>query len=186
MSEEVMPKKNSVITLALVAVLVLLVAVVVFMYMQRDKDATSPVTAAPDASQGQTGSTPQAGGQMTMTDTAPLDVATATKVPEGMTPAEYLGKYFEACEAKDWETAFTMLPYAKQQSYGTAEKFGAQLEGYGISDHSITVESESDEEVVLLGAMTTGFGPKAYPWQFVQQDGVWYAKFRGEVTFISQ
>lgn len=180
MEQQAVRKGNSTMTIALIVVVLVLGAVVAYLYIQRsDQNApTQPV--ADTAAQTQASTS----GMAVQEDTTPFDPATATKVPEGQSPEEYLNVYFEACEAGDWQTAFDMLPLGKKTSYGDADSFGAQLSGYGISAHEITEQSASDTEAVFIGAMTTSAGKMGYPWTFVNVDGTWYLKTRGAVAFL--
>ncbi len=178
MPEQAVRKTNPTVMIALVVVLLVLAAAVVYLFTQgnQSKTATTTPTAAT-----QTQSTAVAAA----TDDTPFDAATATKVPSGQTPEEYLNAYFVACEKGDWETAFNMLPLGKKNYYQTADAFGTQLAGYGISAHKVTVQDGgTDTEVVYIGSMTTSAGEMGYPWTFVKVDGDWYLKTRGAVAFM--
>lgn len=180
MEQQAVRKGNSTMTIVLIALVLVLAAVVTYLYTQRSEQAPSVQAVADAGAQTQASTS----GMAVQEDTTPFDPATATKVPEGQSPEEYLNVYFEACEAGDWQKAFDMLPLGKKTSYGDAETFGAQLSGYGISAHEITEQSASDTEAVFIGAMTTSAGKMGYPWTFVNVDGTWYLRTRGAVAFM--
>lgn len=169
---------NPVVIGVLLVVVVALAATLVYLWQSRQATQTTqqPTMPTQQAPQGMPSSAP-----------APFDPATATKVPDGQTPEEFLTAYLVACEKGDWEKAFASLPIGKQEQYGTAEAFGNQLATYGIQGHEVAEVSATDDEVVLSGIMKTGSaGDWSYDWTFKQADGVWYAADRGPVAMIGQ
>lgn len=173
-------KKSNPVTIGILLVLVVaLVATLVYLWQSRQ--VAQPTTQAPvQAPAGMPGGMPS-------TAPAPFDPATATKVPEGKTPEEFLTAYLVACENGDWDTAFASLPLGKQQQYGSAQAFGSQLATYGIVGHDVREVSATDDQIVIAGIMETSQqGKWSYDWTFKQEGGVWYAADRGPVVMMGQ
>lgn len=185
MSQSAFSNKQT--TIALVAVAVLLAAIIGVIVWQNSRadsggGATASVPVDPTAAvmgtqQGAVpGMPPGMGSQSTP---AQFDPATAPVVPEGMTPAEFVYSYYEACAAEEYERAFTLLPVATQTTYGDAATFAKTLEGYGITSFSVDPPVETAETYSVVGwqvAQGMSFG---YEWVFVKGDaGEWLLQSR--------
>jgi hypothetical protein len=174
MSQSALGQKQITILLAVAAIL--LAAVIGILIWQNSN--SSPSTSAAPVSTDLAAVTPPAGmgAQVPEVD---FDPATAPAVPEGQTPLEYLTGYYEACAAKDYETAYSLLPVASQQYYGDAASFEQTLEGYGISEFSVDEPLESGDTVSIVGWQVAQGMTFGYEWTFVKaDDGTWRVKSR--------
>ncbi len=116
--------------------------------------------------------TEPAGGSMggAQAPAVEFDPATAPAVAEGQTPAEYVTAYYEACAAKDYGTAYGLLPVASQQYHGDAASFAATLESYGVTAYSVGDAVESGDTVSVIGGQEAQGMMVNYEWLFVQAD----------------
>lgn len=169
-------KQTTVLLLVMVALLAAIVAVLVW---QNSRPATpAPISSAMPADTGLTAGMPPA-NMGTPSAPAEFDPATAPVVPAGVTPEEYVLDYYESCAAKDYEKAFTLLPAATQQNYGTAASFEQTLEGYGIAGFSVDPPVEGDGTVSVVGYQEAQGMTFAYEWKFVEgDDGQWLVASR--------
>ena len=160
-----MENQQKTIVIGLGVVVVLLVGIIgVMMYQQS--------VAVPEPSvNGAAQSAPApAGGEQPAAQPAPVDPASAVKLPEGTTPEQWVDEYYAACDKGDYETAVSRLP-ADKQAGTTPEALGEQLAGYGITGYSITsATEEGDAAVVVVDQTTDSFGTFENTWQF-QKDG---------------
>lgn len=175
MSQSALGQKQITILLAVAAIL--LAAVIGFLIWQNSSESpsssASPINTADPAA---VTPPPGMGAQAPEVD---FDPATAPAVPEGQTPLEYLTAYYEACAAKEYETAYGLLPVASQQYYGDAASFEQTLESYGISDFSVDEPVESDDTVTIVGWQVAQGMTVGYEWAFVKaDDGTWRVKSR--------
>ncbi|MDF1542020.1 MAG: hypothetical protein RQ731_03175 [Anaerosomatales bacterium] len=173
MSQSALGQKQ--VTLLLAVAAVLLAAVIGILVWQNSNSSptasVAPVSTDPVA-QAPTGM----GAQVPEVE---FDPATAPAVPEGQTPLEYLTGYYEACAAKEYETAYGLLPVASQQYYGDAASFEQTLEGYGISDFSVDEPVEGGDTVSIVGWQVAQGMTFGYEWTFVKaDDGTWRVKSR--------
>lgn len=188
MSQPALGQKQ--ITIALAAVIVLLAVLIGVLVWQNSRaslaesaafvptDPTAAVTGMPSGSSpGVSQGMPS--GMGSQSSAAAFDPATAPVVPSGMTPSEYVTSYYEACAAKEYERAFTLLPVSTQTTYGDATTFANTLEGYGISGFSVDPPVETADTYSVIGwqvAQGMSFG---YEWVFVKGDsGEWLLKSR--------
>jgi hypothetical protein len=172
MSQSALGQKQITILLAVAAIL--LAAVIgILIWQNSNSSTTPPVVLSTDATaQPPTGM----GAQVPEVD---FDPATAPAVPEGQTPLEYLTGYYEACAAKEYDTAYGLLPVASQQYYGDAASFEQTLEGYGISEFSVDEPLESGDSVSIVGWQVAQGMTFGYEWTFVKaDDGTWRVKSR--------
>lgn len=170
------PAGNSrTVTYALAGVAVLLVivaAAVIWRQSTAQPAATAPVSDTPAATTPATGtpSTPVVGD---------VDPATATKVPDGMTPEEMLTLYHQEVIDGKFAEAFKLLPKDKQASYGSVEAYKQQVSAYGITSFEIHDPTEdTGERLTVPVTQVTPQMPITYFWNFQKVEGVWYVAAR--------
>lgn len=158
---------NRTTALLLGVIALLLIAVVVILLTSRSPQAattggTTPGTTMPPAS---------------ATAVTAFDPATATQVEAGVTPEEYVKKYFDAIVAQDYNAAYNLLPVDKKSAQ-SPESFADQLGGYGIGSYTIdNATEEADTAEVLATANAQGMGFQ-YLWTFVKDGDTWLVKSR--------
>ncbi len=168
MSQPAFGQKQVMLLLVVVAVLLAaIVGVLVFQNMNSPAIPSAEGTVPPP-----TGAQPPAGmpGAGAQAPAVEFDPATAPAVPEGQTPSDYVTAYYEACAAKEYDTAFGLLPVASQQYYGDASAFAATLESYGVTEFRVDAPVENGDTVSVVGwqeAQGMSFG---YEWTFVKAD----------------
>lgn len=94
-------------------------------------------------------------------------------VAAGRTPREHVEAYGRALVAGDYDTAYTLLPPSTAVNYGSAEAFGQQIAGYGITGWSIGTEETSDGAVSIVGALETQNMDISYVWRFLRSGEGW-------------
>ena len=114
--------------------------------------------------------------------TVVFDPATATKVPEGMTPEQLVEKYSTYVVDGNYEEAYKLLPLGTQMTYGSASAFKAQLKDYGISDYAMGGSEETTDTFTIAAAQITPDLTVAYTWSFKKVDGQWYVESRQMMT----
>jgi len=168
------------LVIGLVVVVVALAAGVGFMLWKNstadDVVAITPVTQTPGTDAGTTTgtATPATPAQ----PSAEFDPATATKVPDGMTPEELVKTYHEDVVAGKYAEAYALLPLDKQQSYGDPTSYEAQVKAYGITGYEMGAPVETGDEVSIAATQITPQMPITYTWTIVKVDNVWYVKSR--------
>lgn len=161
--------KNLVYILAAVAA-VLLVAAVALVITSMNKVPGVEVTAG-DQVQGGTG-VPTGGAPVT------FDPGKATKVPEGVTPEEFVKAYYEDVAAGRYAEAYKRLPLEKQQSYGDSGSFERQLKAYGISGYEMEKPQSAGDEISIVAWQQTPNGSFGYKWTLVKEGDSWLVKSR--------
>lgn len=172
MSEQVRRTDQQTLAIGLGVIAVLLAVIVgLIVYFQGQR------TAIPEPT-GQAGTAPAPAGQqapagMGQQAAAAFDPKTATKVPKGVEPEEFVKGYYEACEKGDWTAAFNALPAAKKAG-NSPEALKEQVTGYGIKSYKITsAKVEGDKATVTVDQVTGQYGTFENTWTFVKKDGVW-------------
>jgi hypothetical protein len=155
------------------AIVVLLLAIVAIFYFR----GTGTPASAVDNTGTQAPADTDTSGMPPMAPPAEFDPATATKVPEGETPEDYVTAYFDAVVAGDFAAAYDRLP-ADKKATSTEEQFASQLEGYSITEYTIEEVTESGDEVEVLANATTSAGGFQYLWTFVAEGDGWLVKSR--------
>ena len=170
---------NQPVVIALVAVAVLLAALVGILIFQQSKSAqlAAPVVEAPVAAQNPAGMGGAPGGAAGAA-AGPFDAKTATKVPAGTTPEEFLKAYNEASIAGKYDEAYKMLPLDKQKSYGDAQSYGSQLKGYGITGYKLGKASGSGDALAIPTLQENPAMPITYTWNFKKVGDTWYVESR--------
>jgi hypothetical protein len=107
-----------------------------------------------------------------------FDAKTATKLPASTTPEQALKAYNEAIMANKFEKAYTLLPLAQKQSYGTPESMATQIKQYGITGYKLGTPQTSGNDVVIVGEQDTPAMNITYTWTFTKVGGTWYIKSR--------
>lgn len=167
------PASSNRTMLILLGVIVVLLLAIVAIFFFRGSGDTTPVADVGTQAPADTG-TP---GMPAATPPAEFDPATATKVPEGETPEDYVKVYFDAVVAGDFATAYDRLP-ADKKAASTEESFASQLADYAISEYTIEDVTESGGEVQVLANATTSAGGFQYLWTFVADGEGWLVKSR--------
>lgn len=170
MNDTVVPSQNkTVLMLLAVIVALLLVIIVVLMVVGGSGDVPAPTVTAADT---QSAADAAPSDMPPATVPADFDPATATRVPEGVDPADFAAQYYEAVLAGDWDTAFAMQPTHKQTT--SVEDFSEQLLGYGIVGYTVTGAQDMGEQYVVMVDQETGqFGIFENQWVFVLDEGAW-------------
>lgn len=195
MSEE--PRnQNQMVMYLMGGIIVLLVAVVGILVARNNSPAANiapvpnataanpaPSGQAQDPAGGQTGAPTGMGGAPAAP--ANFDPKTATKVPNGMTPKQFVEEYYKAIEAGKWDEAFKHLPADKQASQDVAS-FKAQIEGYGVNGYSVGEETKQGSDVVVSAdQVTTSYGTFMNGWVFTK-DGESFVLKSKAVTGMKQ
>lgn len=177
---------NQMMVIGLVVVALLLAAIAGILIYQQNQAAKLPAPVASGTTTGAaTGGADAAGGTgapagMGGGTVAPAEVdpETATKVPEGMTPVEFVKEYHEAVQAGEYDKAYKMLPLNKQQSYGNAEAYAEQVKAYAISGYELGEPTEEGDIVTIVATQVTPQMPIGYLWTLQKIDGTWYCASR--------
>jgi hypothetical protein len=188
MSEETQSNNQQMIVIALVVIAVLLAAIVGVVIWQQSKAAsslpnptstTAPAATAPAGMGGSTAPGGATGGSAAAPAAAgPFDAKTATKVPAGSTPEQMLKAYGDAILAGKFAAAYKMLPLDKQQSYGDAAAYEAQVKAYGITKFNMGAPVTSGDKVTIVSEQVTPQMPITYTWSFKKVGGQWYVESR--------
>jgi hypothetical protein len=188
MSEETQSNSQQMIVIALVVIAVLLAAIVGVVIWQQSKVATSlpnPTTsAAPPAAAGGAAGAPAgmggaAGGAAAPAATpGPFDAKTATKVPAGSTPEQMLKAYGDDILANKYAEAYKLLPLDKQQSYGDAAAYEAQVKAYGITKFNMGKAVTEGDKMTIVSEQVTPQMPITYTWAFKKVGGQWFVESR--------
>ena len=109
---------------------------------------------------------------------AEFDPATATKCPAGTTPEGLVKAYHEAVASGKFAEAYKMLPLAKQQSYGDAAAYAAQVKAYGITGYEMGTPTENGDQVAIAATQVTPQMPITYTWTFKKVGDTWYVVSR--------
>jgi hypothetical protein len=182
------------IVIALVVVAALLAAIVGVIVWQQSQSAkipsptalapSAPAATTPGTASGSSGA-PAGMGQGTAAAPGPFDAKTATKVPSSMTPEQLVKAYNENVIAGKFAEAYALLPLDKQQSYGDAKAYEAQVKAYGITSYNMGKPTTSGDTVEVVAEQVTPQMPITYTWTFKKVGGQWFVASRtmgGTVT----
>jgi hypothetical protein len=187
MSEETQSNNQQMIVIALVVIAVLLAAIVGVVIWQQSKAAsTLPTPTATGATApAATGAPAGMGGAATGGSAAapaaaagPFDAKTATKVPAGSTPEQMLKTYGDNILANKYAEAYKLLPLDKQQSYGDAAAYEAQVKAYGITKFNMGKAVTAGDKVTIVSEQVTPQMPITYTWEFKKVGGQWFVVSR--------
>lgn len=96
-----------------------------------------------------------------------FDPKTAPVVPEGMTPDEYIAKYYEALIDGRWKTAFKMVP--KNTSDETLKDFKALQYGYEVASFKVLGSwGDAKAHGALIVHITPTNGVWNTTWKFIR------------------
>jgi uncharacterized protein YxeA len=166
--EETHAAPNRTVIILLGIIVALLIAIVAYFAFANGKTGT--------ASTGNTDTNTNSGTPSTPAATE-FDPATATKVPAGETPEQYVIAYFDAVVAGDFQTAYDRLPTDKKAAQDQAS-FGEQLKGYGVSEYTIDSAVEEGDEAKVTATASMAGGQFQYLWTFVKDGDGWLVKSR--------
>jgi len=178
MSEQTESNPQQMIVIGLIVVAVLLAAIVGVLVYQQSTGVPAPTVSGT----GSTTPAPATGGAPVQPGTTAasteFDAKTATKVPEGQTPADLIKAYHQAVIDGKYEEAYKMLPLDKQQSYGDSKAYGEQVKAYGITSYEMQPPVESGDTVTISATQVTPQMPIAYTWTFKKVGDTWYVASR--------
>ncbi len=162
---------NKIVYILLGVIVVLLIGVVAAIAMQGPAKTATPTATAPTTG----AQTPPAGMGTATADT--FDPATATRVPEGETPEQFVEVYFKDLVDKKYEDAYNRLPAAKKASQDL-QSFSDQIAGYGITGYEMGATTTEGEDTTVSCSAVTSAGNFEYKWTFTKVDGKWVVKSR--------
>jgi len=110
-------------------------------------------------------------------DAVPFDAQNATRVPSGMSPREYVEKYYRSCIDGNYRTAYDMLPADKKAAV-SADDFAEQIKGYGMTAFNIRKTNLRGDDATVEVAATTSGGDFGCLWTFVKGGDGWLVKSR--------
>ncbi len=173
--EQSQTQKYVVIGLAVIALL--LAAIVVYLVIPKNNSAdiasTTPTTTTSGTTTGQTGTSGTTGTTAGSTASTAFDPKTATKVPSGTDPKQFVDQYYAAVMKKDYATAFKHLP-ADKQTGSSPDALKQQIEGYGITGYSVTgATQQGDTYTVTADQVTSQYGTFSNTWVFVKNGNTW-------------
>ncbi len=103
-----------------------------------------------------------------------VDAKSATKVPEGTEPKDFVDTYYKNCENDDWEAAFEALP-ADKKTGNSPQALKDQVSSYGIESYEIiSAETSGDTATIKVAQVTKSFGTFENTWTFAKKDGTWF------------
>jgi hypothetical protein len=169
MSETASIQTNRTVVILLVVVAVLLAAIAGILVASGSSDDVPAPTASGTATPADSTAGQPAGTAAPPTD---FDPTTATRVPEGAEPADFVAGYYDAILAGEWEEAFSRQPAHKQT--GSVDDFAGQIQGYGVSGYEIVSAGEQGEQyVVVADQQTAQYGTFENQWVFMDFEGEW-------------
>lgn len=176
MSSQSQSNNQQMVIYALIAIAVLLAVIVGFMvYNNMNSGAgTNAATTPPQDAAAQS----IASGMPNQAAPVEFDAKTATKLPAGMEPAAALTKYMDDIKNKKWADAFALLPLQTKNSYGSADAYGQQVAGYGISAFKIGKPVTNGNEVQIVSEQDTSQMNITYTWTYTKVGKDWYVKSR--------
>jgi hypothetical protein len=165
------------IVYALGAIAVLLLAIVIFM-VYNNMHASSASTDASATSAASSTAASIAAQMPPATSPATFDPKTATKLPAGMTPPVALKTYLQDIVDGKFTEAYSLLPLAQKQSYGSADAYGSQVKSYGITGFQVGKPTDSGTEIQIVSAQDTSAMNITYTWVYTKVGNDWYVKSR--------
>ncbi len=115
--------------------------------------------------------------QQALSSAADFDEKTATKLDKNVIPDQWVKAYYDACDKKDWKTAWEHLPAAKKAAT-SATALGDQLSGYGITGYKVVSSQKNatgDLEITVTQS-TSQYGDFTSVWTFMPKDGTYLVK----------
>jgi len=177
MSEIDSGSKQKTIVIGLVVVIVLLGAIVGVLIWQGTKSNKTTTTATTSTTATTATNSASTAMQSSLANAASFDKKTATRLDAKTTPEKWVKAYYDACDSKDWKTAWEHLPAAKKDAT-TADALGAQLSSYGISGYKVdgSKTNSSGELEITVTQSTASYGDFTSVWTFVKDGGTYLVK----------
>lgn len=170
--------KTTIYLLGAVAILLVGVIVAIVLAMQNNKtvdqaqNANTPTNGSTAATG--TGAMPGVGSSAG----AEFDPATATQVPSGEKPGDYVERYYQAILDKKWDVAFKMQPATSQQG-GTVTDFEQTQTSYGMSAFEIVNSTEQGDVATVEVQQDLGQNGKwGVTWTFNKYNDGWVVQSR--------
>jgi hypothetical protein len=169
------PNTNRTVMILIGVVVILLAALVIVVIMRQPAGttATTPATSTPAAS---TVATAQQG--MASSASQPFDPATATKVPAGTQPKDFVAGYYQNILDKKWDAAFKMQPAASQAG-GDVSGFQSTQKMYGMTSFKVVGQKivGTTATVVIQQDLGTN-GIWGATWTLVKNGDTWLVQSR--------
>jgi hypothetical protein len=174
---------NQMVVIGLAVVAVLLAAIAGILVWQQSNAAELPTPVASEGNSmgdvaGATEGAPAGMGGAAAAAPVEFDEKTATKVPAGTTPLEFVKAYHEAVKAGDFEAAYKMLPLDKQTSYVDAKSYAEQVKAYGITGYELGEPTEEGDTFSISATQVTPQMPISYTWTLKKVGDTWYCASR--------
>jgi hypothetical protein len=124
--------------------------------------------------------TTTAQGGMTQSTPSTFDPATATRVPAGQSPRQFVAAYHQAILDEEWQTAFEMQPATSRS--GDVAAFKATWESYGLDGFKIFSDATTSTGSKVVVRMDLGAnGIWNATWDFVKSGDTWLVKTRSKI-----
>lgn len=108
-----------------------------------------------------------------------FDPATATRVPTGQAPRDFVAAYYQAILDKQWQKAFDMQPEASKTGQTVDAFQQTQEQMYGMKKFSIFSDATNGTDATVVAVQDLGDnGIWNATWTFVEDGGVWLVKSR--------
>jgi hypothetical protein len=108
-----------------------------------------------------------------------FDPATATRVPAGQTPRDFVSAYYQAILDKQWQKAFDMQPEASKAGQTVDGFQQTQEQMYGMKKFSIFSANTSGSQATVVAVQDLGDnGIWNATWTFAEDGGAWLVKSR--------
>lgn len=160
------------------AVVIILLAAIVGVLIYNSTKADSANTAATQQSAtNNAASSASTAMQQALSNAGDFDEKTATKLDKNTTPEQWVKAYYDACDKKDWKTAWEHLPAAKKKAT-TADALGQQLASYGITGYKVvsSKKNASGDLEITVTQSTSSYGDFTSVWTFMPKDGTYLVK----------
>jgi len=172
------PNNNRVVMMLAAAVVVLFIAFIAVVVLNTGAKNNSASTGTPAASTAAAASAASTETNLPgIASSANFDPATATKVPSGKAPKDYVAGYYQAILDKKWADAFKMQPAASQS--GTVSDFQQTQTMYGMTSFQVKGGSVGSTDATVVVQQDLGSnGLWNATWTFVKTNGTWLVKER--------
>lgn len=170
-------QRTIMILLGVVVVLLVAIVGIVIYNGQAKTPAVASTTGATATTQTGTGAATTAQPGMAPSTAAPFDAKTATKVPSGTTPEQYVSAYYQNILDKKFDAAFKMQPASSQQ--GTVADFQQTQLGYGMTSFKVvTANVAGDTATVDIEQNLGSNGLWGALWTLKKVGNDWYVESR--------
>ena len=174
MSDQAQTSNQQVIVYVLIAIAVLLAAIVGIMVYKNMTQIPAPTAASTSDAAAQ-----NIASQMpSQPQAVAFDAKTATKLPAGLTPEKALKTYLQDIMDKKYTEAYSLLPLAQKNSYGTADAYGSQVKQYGITGFKVGTPVSTGTDVSIVSEQDTPQMNISYTWIYTKVGSDWYVKSR--------